>query len=136
MMFSSMLVDGAKPLKLCKYCQRVFLSNRSNAEFCSPRCKNQYNVYKLGAKIRNPKNNIKKPSQQPQAAYCESQPHLVVDCYRNLIADRKIIVWHREKTIFLNFVNFTNSHEIGVNHIKPDHCVGKHLIAIKRRTVE
>lgn len=46
MMFSFMLVDDTKPLKLCKQCQRVFLSTRSNAEFCSPRCKNQYNVYK------------------------------------------------------------------------------------------
>lgn len=43
MMFSFMLVDASKPLKLCKHCQRVFLSNRSNAEFCSPRCRNQHN---------------------------------------------------------------------------------------------
>ena len=43
MMFSFMLVDDSKPLKLCKQCQRVFLSNRANAEFCSPKCKNQYN---------------------------------------------------------------------------------------------
>ena len=50
MMFSFMLVDDAKPLKLCKQCQRVFLSNRSNAEFCSPRCKNQHKVYKSRSK--------------------------------------------------------------------------------------
>lgn len=43
MMFSFMLVDASKPLKLCKHCQWVFLSNRSNAEFCSPRCRNQHN---------------------------------------------------------------------------------------------
>lgn len=43
MMFSFMLVDDSKPLKLCKHCQRVFLSNRGNAEFCSSRCRNQYN---------------------------------------------------------------------------------------------
>ena len=103
--------------------------------FAAPGVRISIMYISLGAKIRNPKNNIKKPSQQPQAAYCESQHHLVVDCYRNLIADRKIVVWHRGKTIFLNFVNFTDSHGIGVNHIKPDHCVGKHLIAIKRRTV-
>lgn len=52
MMFSFMLVDDAKPLKLCKQCQRVFLSNRYNAEFCSPRCKNQYNVYKSRSKSK------------------------------------------------------------------------------------
>ena len=50
MMFSFMLVDDAKPLKLCKQCQRVFLSNRTNAEFCSPRCKNQHKVYKSRSK--------------------------------------------------------------------------------------
>lgn len=50
MMLSFMLVDDAKPLKLCKHCQRVFMSNRSNVEFCSPRCKNQYNAYKSRCK--------------------------------------------------------------------------------------
>ena len=46
MMFSFMLVDDDQPLRLCKHCQKVFLGGRSNATFCSPRCKNQYNVYK------------------------------------------------------------------------------------------
>ena len=50
MMFSFMLVDGEKPLRLCKHCQKVFLSSRSNSAFCSPRCKNQYNVYKSRGK--------------------------------------------------------------------------------------
>ena len=50
MMFSFLLVDGEKPLRLCKHCQKVFLSNRSNSAFCSPRCKNQYNVYKSRGK--------------------------------------------------------------------------------------
>ena len=34
-----MLVDGEKPLRLCKHCQKVFLSSRSNSAFCNPRCK-------------------------------------------------------------------------------------------------
>jgi len=50
MMFSFMLVDGDQPLRLCKHCQKVFLGSRSNAAFCSPRCKNQYNVYKNRSK--------------------------------------------------------------------------------------
>ena len=41
MMFSFMLADGDQPLRLCKHCQKVFLGSRSNAAFCSPRCKNQ-----------------------------------------------------------------------------------------------
>ena len=36
MMFSFLLVDGEKPLRLCKHCQKVFLSSRSNSAFCSP----------------------------------------------------------------------------------------------------
>ena len=50
MMFSFMLVDDAKPLRLCKHCQKVFLGNRANSAFCSARCKNQYNVYKSRGK--------------------------------------------------------------------------------------
>ena len=46
MMFSFMLVDDVKPLRLCKHCQKVFLGSRANSAFCSARCKNQYNVYK------------------------------------------------------------------------------------------
>ena len=53
MMFSFMLVDNDQPLRLCKHCQKVFLSSRSNAAFCSPRCKNQYNVYKSRGKNSN-----------------------------------------------------------------------------------
>ena len=53
MMFSFMLVDSDQPLRLCKHCQKVFLGSRSNAAFCSPRCKNQYNVYKSRGKNNN-----------------------------------------------------------------------------------
>ena len=50
MMFSFMMVDDAKPLRLCKHCQKVFLGSRANSAFCSARCKNQYNVYKSRGK--------------------------------------------------------------------------------------
>ena len=50
MMFSFLLVDGEKPLRLCKHCQKVFLGSRANSAFCSARCKNQYNVYKSRGK--------------------------------------------------------------------------------------
>jgi hypothetical protein len=50
MMFSFMLTDEKKPLRLCKHCMKVFAANHPNAAFCSPRCKNQYNVYKSRAK--------------------------------------------------------------------------------------
>ena len=49
MMFSFMLTDDTKPLRLCKHCQKVFMAGHPNAAFCSARCKNQYNVYKSRA---------------------------------------------------------------------------------------
>lgn len=55
MMFSFMLVDDEQPLRLCKHCHKVFLGSRSNAAFCSPRCKNQYNVYKSREKSKGEK---------------------------------------------------------------------------------
>ncbi len=53
MMFSFMLVDAAKPLRMCKHCHKIFMSNRANAVFCSPQCKNQYNVYKSRGKNKD-----------------------------------------------------------------------------------
>ena len=50
MMFSFMLTDDAKPLRLCKHCTKVFIASRPSAAFCSPQCKNRYNVYKSRGK--------------------------------------------------------------------------------------
>ena len=50
MMFSFMLTDDNSTLKVCKHCGSAFVATRSNMEFCSPQCKNQYNVYKSRAK--------------------------------------------------------------------------------------
>ena len=50
MMFSFMLADDAKPLRICKHCSKAFAVTHPNAVFCSHRCKNQYNVYKSRGK--------------------------------------------------------------------------------------
>ncbi len=50
MMFSFMLTEDKKPLKLCKHCDTVFVANRPDTVFCSPQCKNRYNVYKSRGK--------------------------------------------------------------------------------------
>ncbi len=50
MMFSFMLTDKDSTLKICKHCQRPFIATRPTMAFCSPKCKNQYNVYKSRAK--------------------------------------------------------------------------------------
>ena len=50
MMFSFMLTDDAKPLRMCKHCNKAFAVTHPNAVFCSHRCKNQYNVYKSRGK--------------------------------------------------------------------------------------
>lgn len=46
MMFSFMLTDEQRPIRLCRKCTKVFRASRPSAVFCNPRCKNQYNVYK------------------------------------------------------------------------------------------
>ena len=50
MMFSFMLTDEKSSIKVCKHCGKAFIASRPNAEFCSPQCKNQYNVYKNRSK--------------------------------------------------------------------------------------
>lgn len=50
MMFSFMLTDQDKPLRVCKHCSEIFVASRPSAIFCSPQCKNKYNVYKSRAK--------------------------------------------------------------------------------------
>lgn len=53
MMLALMLTDEQTPLRLCKKCMKAFVASRPSAVFCSPRCKNQYNVYKNREKNKN-----------------------------------------------------------------------------------
>ncbi len=48
MVFSFMLTDSEKPIRLCKHCTKSFVASRTSAVFCSPQCKN--NVYESRAK--------------------------------------------------------------------------------------
>lgn len=52
MMFSFAISDEQKPLRICRQCQNAFFASRPSAIFCSPRCKNQYNVYKSREKYK------------------------------------------------------------------------------------
>ena len=45
-LFGFALTDEARPLRVCKHCNRAFISGHPNAAFCGPKCKNQYNVYR------------------------------------------------------------------------------------------
>lgn len=42
MMFSFILTNEKRPLKLCLNCQKAFLANRPNMVFCSPQCRKKY----------------------------------------------------------------------------------------------
>lgn len=45
------LVSSAdQPLRICKHCGKVFYATHGRTEFCSGRCRNQYNVYKSRGK--------------------------------------------------------------------------------------
>jgi len=46
MMFSFMLTDESKPLRICKQCNLAFIATPSETEFCSQGCKNKHDVYK------------------------------------------------------------------------------------------
>ena len=44
--FGFMLCSEKNPLKICKHCGKVFYAKNPKAEYCSPQCRNQSNVYK------------------------------------------------------------------------------------------
>ena len=50
LMFSFMLTDENSLLRSCKHCNKVFWAKNSKSVFCSPQCKNKYNVYKTRQK--------------------------------------------------------------------------------------
>ena len=53
MMFSFMLVDEARPLRLCKHCQKVFMSSRANAAFAAHGARTSIMCTKAGENIKN-----------------------------------------------------------------------------------
>ena len=48
--FAKAVTDERKPLRYCKHCGKVFYANDPRTEFCSPNCRNQFNVYKSRAR--------------------------------------------------------------------------------------
>ena len=52
---ANLLSAEDSPLKICKHCGKAFISENKRAEFCSERCRNQFNVYKSRAKAKQNK---------------------------------------------------------------------------------
>ena len=52
---ANLLSAESAPLKICKHCHKAFISQNKRAEFCSERCRNQFNVYKSRAKAKKNK---------------------------------------------------------------------------------
>lgn len=48
--FAKAVTDKRKPLRYCKHCGKVFYAGDPRTEFCLPRCRNQFNVYKSRAR--------------------------------------------------------------------------------------
>jgi len=44
------ITDPAQPIRQCKHCGKVFYRDDLRMEFCSPQCRNRFNVYKHRAK--------------------------------------------------------------------------------------
>lgn len=52
---ANLLSTEGLPLKICKHCGKAFIAENKRAEFCSERCRNQFNVYKSRAKAKRNK---------------------------------------------------------------------------------
>ncbi len=50
MMFSFMVTDDDRPLRICRHCMKAFAATHTNSAFCNPQCKNKHNVYKSRGK--------------------------------------------------------------------------------------
>lgn len=61
-MFGFALTDETKPLRICKHCNQAFIAGHPNAAFCSPKCKNQFNVYKSRDKKKQDADDKSAPS--------------------------------------------------------------------------
>ncbi len=48
--FAKAMTNDKKPIRSCKHCEKLFYATDIRSEFCSARCRNQYNVYKSRAK--------------------------------------------------------------------------------------
>ena len=44
------ITDPAQPVRQCKHCGKIFYREDLRMEFCSPQCRNKYNVYKFRRK--------------------------------------------------------------------------------------
>ena len=40
------ITDPAQPIRQCKHCGKIFYREDLRMEFCSPQCRNRFNVYK------------------------------------------------------------------------------------------
>ena len=52
-MFSFVLTDSKNPIRLYRHCTKAFAASMPSAVFCSPQCKNKYNVCKSRAKMNH-----------------------------------------------------------------------------------
>lgn len=58
--YCTLLSADTHPLRVCKHCGKIYYHTHSRNEFCSPRCRNQWNVYRSRKKI------IVKPGNPPE----------------------------------------------------------------------
>ncbi|GAA6406513.1 hypothetical protein K040078D81_06300 [Blautia hominis] len=57
MCFPFMLTDKDSDMHMCKHCKKAFVARRKGNEFCSQKCKNQFNVYKSKEKKKGNKSD-------------------------------------------------------------------------------
>lgn len=52
LVFGFFICSEKNSIKMCKHCEKIFFTKNLKAEYCSPQCRNQANVYKSRAKSK------------------------------------------------------------------------------------
>lgn len=52
--FTQIVTQDEMRLRICKHCNACYFSGNTMSEFCSPRCRNQFNVYAHRARKKKP----------------------------------------------------------------------------------
>jgi len=53
-LYALAITDKTSPLKMCKHCANAYCNSNSRSEFCSVKCRNQYNVRAFRERNKGP----------------------------------------------------------------------------------
>jgi len=74
--YAFLVSSAVQPLCMCKHCGKVFFATHGRTEFCSGRCRNQFNVYKSRGKGKTESFSMCRIILYPHLCHYESKPLL------------------------------------------------------------